>query len=161
MEARNRSSTRYVRSPLGRVTSGLVDRIEFVVASDDLGVGKQECAEPVINGKSLVDILKRAERKPIGYAGLKPEELFSALRRPEQSMDVQVLRCICGDDLCSWARVEVDIRADEIVWRNFRASRAEATAYAGIGPYLFSRSEYQRALAKPTPSAAHLRGKSA
>ena len=126
-----------------------MDRIEFVVAKQELGVGVQECAEPVINGMRLVEILEAAERKPTGYVGMRPEELLSALSRPEPSVDVQVLRCSCGDDLCSWARVEIDTHADGVVWRNLRASRAEAAAYAGLGPYRFSRGDYERALAEP------------
>jgi hypothetical protein len=134
-----------------------VDRIEFVVASDDLGVGVQECAEPVINGKSLVDILTAADPQSLGYAGMPPEKLFSELSRRERSMDVQVLRCTCGDDLCSWTRVEVDTRADAVEWRNLRASHTEAAACAGLGPYQFSRGEYERALAKPTRSETPVR----
>jgi hypothetical protein len=135
-----------------------MDRIEFVIAEQELGVGVvEECAEPVINGESLVDILKRAERAPSGYAGLPPEGLLSALRRPERAADVQVLRCICGDDACSWARVDVENGPDEVVWRNVRASRADASVYASVGPYRFSAKAYERALAEPTHSDAPVR----
>jgi hypothetical protein len=62
--------------------------------------------------------------------------------------DVQVLRCICGDDACSWAHVEVEMSEDVVVWRRVRGSRSEAAAYAALGPYRFSRGEYELALAR-------------
>jgi hypothetical protein len=127
-----------------------MDRIEFVVADVELGVGAVEaCAEPVINGVGLVDILAGAERPPRGYAGFPPKELLGRLSRAGTATDVQVLRCICGDDACSWARVEVNIGPDEVVWQNVRGSQAGADAYNAVGPFRFSREGYERALAEP------------
>jgi hypothetical protein len=126
-----------------------MDRIEFVVAQQELGVGVEVCAEPVINGVRLSDFLNRFEPMPGGYAGLPSQELFRALRRPERTADVQVLRCGCGDDLCAWARVEVETGSDEVVWHNVRASRGEPANYSTVGPFRFSREAYERALAEP------------
>jgi hypothetical protein len=83
-----------------------VDRIEFVVARDALGMGTFECAEPVVNGESLIDIIRRVEEREAlgyaGYAGLVPSRLFAALRHrltaPEAAAcSAQVLGCTCGD----------------------------------------------------------------
>jgi hypothetical protein len=128
-----------------------MDRIEFVVEQHELGIGPEICAEPVINGERLVDILARAEGNPSGYAGLSPRQLRAALE-PAPVADVQVLRCVCGDDLCSWARVSVETRPDEVVWHDIRGSRGEAGSYRGLGPYRFSRAEYERTLPKPAQS---------
>lgn len=130
-----------------------MDEIEFVVAKQDLGNGPQTCADPIINGERLVAILERVEGKPTGYAGLAPEFLFAALDPAAERAQVQVLRCICGDDLRSWARVAVKTRPDRVVWHDFRASRGEPAAYAALGPFQFSHEQYERALAEPTHEA--------
>jgi hypothetical protein len=122
-----------------------MDRIEFVVEQRELGIGSQICAEPVINGEPLVDILARAEGNPSGYAGLSPRQLRAALE-PASVADVRVLRCVCGDDLCSWARVSVEIEPGALVWHDILGSRAKADSYRGLGPYRFLRTGYERAL---------------
>jgi hypothetical protein len=128
-----------------------MDVIEFVVAKQDLGNGPQTCAEPIINGERLVDILERVEGKPTGYAGLAPESLFAALDPAAERAQVQVLRCVCGDDLCSWARVAVKTGPEQVVWHNLRASRGEPASYTALGPFRFSREQYERALAARKP----------
>jgi hypothetical protein len=67
-----------------------LDSIEFVVGEVDLGNGTQDCAEPLINGESLVDILARVEGR-LGYAGLAPEDLSRVLTRVESEGRAQVL----------------------------------------------------------------------
>ncbi len=81
-----------------------MDRIEFVVAHQELGLGVQLCAEPVINGTNLVTVLKRCDGTSVGYAGLPLDQLLRNLSQSEPSFDAQILRCTCGDDGCSWAR---------------------------------------------------------
>jgi hypothetical protein len=138
-----------------------MDRLEIVVAEDELGLGVQDCAEPIINGESLVDILKRAEREPIGYAGLSPHALVRTLRQPEGVATLLVLGCICGCDGCSWVRVRVETGPDEVVWHAVGTSGADASVYAAVGPYRFSRAEYERALAAPRRAEAPVRDRSA
>lgn len=125
-----------------------MDRIEFVVAHEELGLGRQLCAEPVINGTNLVNVLKHCDGTSVGYAGLPPDQLLRNLSQPEPSFDAQILRCTCGDDGCSWARAVVEMRKDDVVWRDFRASGARAPAYSGVGPYRFAREEYDRRLSE-------------
>lgn len=122
-------------------------------------MGMLMCAEPIINGESLVDCLKRAERKPIGYAGLSPQRLSDALVRL-RSEDVQILGCTCGDSKCAWAIVHVKVGSDEVVWDRVRASCAEVDVYAGIGPYRFARDAYEKALAAPRRLNAPIRDRS-
>lgn len=125
-----------------------MDRIEFVVAHQELGLGRQLCAEPVINGTNLVKVLKRCDGTSVGYAGLAPDQLFRNLSQTEPSFDAQILRCTCGDDGSSWARTVVDVRQDDVAWHDFRASGARATSYSGVGPYRFAREEYDRRLSE-------------
>lgn len=138
-----------------------MDRIAFVVAEDSLGGGTTECAEPVINGESLPDILKRLERRPIAYAGLPPDELAAALAPRDAMIDAQVLRCICGDRGCAWARVLVERRPREVHWHSVRTSWTHPAAYAGIGLWRFSARAYDQALADPTRAAAPARDRTA
>jgi hypothetical protein len=77
---------------------------------------------------------------------MEPARLFDSLSRPELSGEVQVLRCICGDYGCSWARVEVKNNHDEAVWQNFRGSGRDADAYAALGPFRFPRELYASAV---------------
>src|SRR5918998_5915279 len=123
-----------------------MDEIEFVVADKELGIGRQTCAEPVINGTNLVDAVTALERKSVGYAGLPPDVLARNLRQPEPSFQAQVLRCICGDDGCSWARVTVNVRDQEVIWREVRASGGGTPKYDQLGPYRFRRDRYEHCL---------------
>lgn len=123
-----------------------MDSLELVVAEEELGVGRGQCEDAVINGERLRDLVLRAEGEDVGYAGMHPPGLSDALRRLEPASDVQVLRCICGDDMCSWAAVHVVVGEDVVVWSDLRASRRPAPVYAGIGPFSFDRAAYDRAI---------------
>jgi hypothetical protein len=143
-----------------------MDRIEFVIAEEELGLGVSECVEPVINGESLTDIFGRVEQRQrlgyAGYAGLAPQMLFAALRlcfdaRAATGRTVGVLRCTCGDTGCSWAKVEVVTSAREVVSQHLKASRISHSApkvYAPLGPFRFDRRRYEDALSRPRPRAA-------
>jgi hypothetical protein len=134
------------------------DELELRVGIVDLGNGPQECAEPAINGESLVDLLARAEAGRVRYAGLAPEDLARVLTDVESGRKAQVLRCTCGDDLCSYAQVTVELGADEVVWHGVHASHREhADAHATLGPWRFSRTAYERALAEPIRVDGRLR----
>jgi hypothetical protein len=144
-----------------------VDRIEFVVAKDELGMGTFECAEPVVNGESLIDIIRRVEeREPLGYAGyaglVAPKlvaALLDCLAAPgAAACSAQVLGCTCGDAGCSWAVVEVVTTDHEVVWQNVQASRFASSpeVYAPVGPFRFRRAEYEESLRRPQHAAAPL-----
>lgn len=123
-----------------------MDRIEFVIAERELGRGVEECAEPVINGASLVELLDPGGPRAVGTPVWSRPGCSTHLSRPELSGEVQVLRCICGDYGCSWARVEVKNNHDEAVWQNFRGSGRDADAYAALGPFRFPRELYASAV---------------
>ena len=123
-----------------------MDRLEFLVEERELGHGgREDCAEPMINGRGLIEILNEAEARDGGYAGLPPQLLLAWLRAWERYSDVKVLRCICGDDHCSYATVRVEMGSDEVVWHGIDTSGSGSPA--GLGPFRFSREAYDRALA--------------
>lgn len=57
-----------------------MDVVEFVIAPDELGMGTWPTLEPLLNGVSLVEVLKWCERRPQSYAGLIPERVLEPLR---------------------------------------------------------------------------------
>jgi hypothetical protein len=127
-----------------------MDEIAFVVAERELGIGPQVCAEPIINGEPLCDMLARVDGTRTGYAGLAPSDLAARLEPVSDREDVHVLGCICGDDLCSWARLSVTVKPERITWHDIRASNGDVHAYAALGSFEFSRRQYEHALASLT-----------
>ena len=124
-----------------------MDEIAFVVAERELGIGPRVCAEPMINGEPLSDMLARVDGTPTGYAGLTPSDLAARLAPVSDREHVHVLGCIRGDDLCSWARLSVTVESERITWRDIQASHREAHAYAALGSFEFPRRQYEHALA--------------
>lgn len=138
------------RSP-SPVAFGVVDRIEFIVTPTDLPWRRGDRVEPVINGKSLVEIISRAEGEDEAtYSGLRPEDLLPVLRERVGSTNRQLLACGCGDYKCSWVCAEVRFVPGEVIWKNFRSSRSRGTELASIGPYRFDGLEFAQTLFDPT-----------
>lgn len=57
--------------------------------------------------------------------------------------------------------VHVEVGPDEVVWRDFLATGADAAVYADMGPYRFAHGDYERALADPVRLDAPVRDRSA
>jgi hypothetical protein len=133
----------------------MMSSIEFVIATDELDDAvSEDCAEPIIDGLSLVDAVKRAERRPIMWAGLRPAELFEQLRGASQfgrqvGERVALLRCACGHRDCSELTAVVKQSGDTMVWESFKAPRFPDETYAQVGPFTFPRADYQAALDHP------------
>lgn len=144
---------------------GCVNEISFVIAPDEFGAGRGEALEPVIDGVSLVDTLKRADGE-IGHGGLT--EIDRALDRLGASSTtgrvatVQVLGCTCGSDGCSGVTVTISATDDTVAWSDIRASTAPAgppgpRTYAEVGPFVFAREQYVAALAAPVRAERPIR----
>src|SRR5436853_2985372 len=101
-----------------------MNQVEFVIAKDWLDDAfSEECVEPLIDRLSLVDIVKRAERRPIVWAGLRPDELLGPLRltlRDSRAVGdrLAVLRCCCGSRSCSEITAKVRGSADSVTWQD-------------------------------------------
>lgn len=140
-----------------------MDTIEFVIAEDQLGDAfLEECIEPVINGLSLVDAVKEAERRPIVWSGLEPSDLLtplsSAVSYSRAVGDrVALLRSCCGHRDCAEVTAEIHATRESVTWQAFRAPGMPAEIYAGLGPYEFARSDLDRALANPRRADAPVR----
>jgi hypothetical protein len=135
----------------------MFDRLEIVIAEIDLPVGAVERAEIVVNGTPLTERVEQVE-KDTRYAPLVPDHLLPRLRdalasglRPTQ---VHALGCSCGVDRCSWVMLIVRSRPEAVRWDGFETSRSGAVP---VGPFVFDRNAYERAIAAPRVSARPLR----
>jgi hypothetical protein len=143
-----------------------VNEIAFVIASHEYGVGPAEGVKPVIDGVSVVDLFGRVDGE-ISYAGLVPPEPFlrrwRGLLAAAQDDRIQLLGCGCGDDLCSWAAAQMEIRQHTVVWSEFwgssRAGEQRPARYDELGPYEFNRGQYAAALDAPVRADAPVREK--
>jgi hypothetical protein len=148
----------------------------FLMDLLELGIRARHWAETVIrvNGTELLELVAEEER-PFAeaeghpdlagaYAGIpasdaflpshhllgRPEPLLSDLVRSGKVSKAALLMCECGESGC-WpfcARVEVD--ADVVRWMEFEQPHRPAWRYEGLGPFVFDRSQYEAALARPS-----------
>jgi hypothetical protein len=138
-----------------------VDRIDFMVATEDLPLAVVDCAEPQLNGTSLVDLIRDVEqRQPLGpnrYAGM-PSSLLPSLAQMLDAADAgdtpqgaQVLGCSCGDFGCGWVRLVIVTTPTTVTWQDVVGSRFAGTpgVYAAVGPFIFDRQQYEHAVATP------------
>lgn len=125
-----------------------------------------------INGVSLVELARvheqqfaDAEGHPNiagGYEGMTPSDLLSGddgLSSIESSRIVQVLQCDgCLEPGCWPLRCRVEMQPDRVIWSDFeqpyRDSGDQRWTYDGFGPFVFSRAEYDAALASIPPRRA-------
>lgn len=144
--------------------NGCMHRIEFVVAPDAFGPGEVlEAVEPVIDGRSLIDVVKRADGV-IAFAGLTPPERYVGVWRSAIERDhvdrMPVLGCGCGWAECSHVAVRCSVGPHLVVWSDFTATLRPSSApapdsYPELGRYEFGRRQYEDALAtlahRPSP----------
>jgi hypothetical protein len=139
-----------------------MNRIAFVIATDDYGVAPAEGVEPIVDGVSLVDLFRRVDGR-IAYAGLTALE--GALRTwapHEQPHAIRLLGCRCGDPDCSYVQSRLVTEGECVVWEDFWASsspgpRPGGRGYPEIGPFRFHRRAYEAALANTERAVAPVR----
>jgi len=145
--------------------TGRVQAIEFVIAEDDFGMGVQSGVEPVVDGVSLVDVVKRVDGE-ISYAGLVPPAEFLAVWRRamdhEDECRVPVLGCVCGLSECSSVTAAMQVTPDAVLWSEFRASPSDgrgraSVGYSEFGSLQFDRAQFKAALGAPVVRDAPLR----
>ena len=134
-----------------------VNEIALVIAPYEFGIGNCPGLEPVIDGLSLVDILKHADGE-ISNAGLTDidEALtrFRAVRPDETPLTVQVLGCLCGVDDCSYVTATISATDEVVTWSDLRTTRRPngppgSATYGEIGTFTFARGQYAAAVAEP------------
>lgn len=111
----------------------------------------------LIDGRDLVEIIRNVEARWAeqdgqpqlagAYSGLWPE-LW--VRLPEQYGDERaaVLGCECGEPGCWPLRVRISISETTVTWDAFSQPCRPAWRYDGVGPFVFSRSDYDAAIAQ-------------
>ena len=134
-----------------------MNEISFVVAPDEFGIGLEAGLEPVVDGVSLVDVLKWTDGE-IEHAGLTGiDRALRALRdvpEPGSPRAVRVLGCLCGVDDCSSVTATVSATDEAIIWADIHA---RGRTYAEIGPFVFAPSRYLAAVARPVQSERPIR----
>jgi hypothetical protein len=143
-------------------------RIRFRIAQEELGLGLVYTVTPFVDGVSLVELARGQEVRPARatkepdlagrYAGLVigPDPAASDWRPWYlgrglswfQDGDTCLLGCVCGDTGCWRLTARVDIGRATVTWHRFRTGHRDWDL-GGLGPFVFARSHYERALAEP------------
>jgi hypothetical protein len=142
-----------------------VNKLVLIIAPNEFGIGPLDGLEPIIDGVSLVDIMKRADGE-VWHAGITAiEPALARLRAApigSETTIAQVLGCGCGDDGCSGVTVTISASDGEIIWSGIRASSTPAgppgpRTYRDVGPFVFAREQYLSAVRQPVRAEQPLR----
>ncbi|WP_198303494.1 hypothetical protein [Cellulomonas sp. PSBB021] len=117
---------------------------------------------PSIDGASLIDMVRAFEQvrgfTPAGgYAGIIPAHfqfgdladyyLGTASRLWPRDGHLWVLGCDCGEVGCWPLEAEITVSDQSVWWCNFSQPHRPAWSYAGFGPFVFDRRQYENAVA--------------
>lgn len=142
-----------------------VDVVEFHMRSAELGVGEVITVTPFVNDVSLVELARVVELSPAtergepdlagAYAGLVVDEQQWRgwyLNDEPQSWfddgDSCLLGCTCGDTGCWPLTAKVTMTAGQVTWAEFRTGHRPWDLHR-LGPFRFSRAQYDAALTHP------------
>jgi hypothetical protein len=134
--------------------------VRFEIDRLDERVGDARQVVPVLDGRSLVEIVDELETRrgyePAGgYAGLVPgffsvgdlKRYYLAKQEPwTGSTPVAVLGCECGELGCWPLHARIVVTDDEVTWRDFQQPHRAQRDYSGLGPFTFDRGDYERAV---------------
>jgi hypothetical protein len=138
-------------------------RVTFdVAATTNAGSDGRIVVTPEVDGESLVTLVAQFEerngfRPSGGYSGLVPRWfnygdlrsyfLGTATRQWPSPDRLWLLSCDCGEAGCWPFEARVIALHDTVTWTDFRQRHRGEWNYAGLGPFTFDRSQYQRAVA--------------
>ena len=114
----------------------------------------------LIDGESLEHLYNSAKGKwksskalctwPV-QDGITPVDLWSSSFDSSSDIDyfceegrIAVLTCSCGELMCGGAVANIEFTHETVTWSNFR--HANYLTPKDIGPFVFTRSQYDRAL---------------
>ena len=84
------------------------------------------------------------------YDGLPPDDWKALPERYDTDDRVAVLACVCGEVGCWPLRVRIEV-ADRVVrWSDFQQPHRPEWSYAGFGPFVFDRLEYDTEIQRIT-----------
>jgi hypothetical protein len=113
----------------------------------------------LIDGRDLVDLVREVEApwaaadgQPQiagGYSGLWPA---AWLELPEQDGTgrAAVLACECGEVGCWPLHVRITVSDSTVTWSEFSQPCRPEWRYDGLGPFVFERAAYERAIQSVT-----------
>jgi hypothetical protein len=119
----------------------------------------------LVNGRDLIDLAREAER-PLAQADGQPELAGSyrglwplvvlppaahLLGQPLKELSEEgrpyLLGCVCGHPGCAPLLARITVTHDTIIWSDFRrGNRPEWGQLDRLGPFMFDRRQYERAL---------------
>jgi hypothetical protein len=133
-----------------------MNRIRFDVEPISGGV---HCVTPVVDDVSLVTLVGAYETargwSPAGsYGGLIPEYLrygpmdahFLGCSHVPNQGRAYLLSCECGEVGCWPLTALIEPREETVRWSHLAQPYRPAWDYAGFGPFLFDRAQYDEAL---------------
>lgn len=140
--------------------------MQFVSARAEYGSGDLDGVEPVIDGTSLVDLVKHADGE-ISYAGRTfvaeaLAELRAVLSGRSDGGRVQLLGCACGIDECSGLLATMSVSDDTVAWSDLRAMGQRRgleprKAYDELEGFVFELEQFETALDHPVRRKAPVR----
>jgi len=136
------------------------NRLTFAVTPDDNWFSPATVT-PLIDGESLVALIAGFEQRrgfsPAGeYSGLIPAyfnfgQLSSYFLGKESRQwpkpdHLWLLGCECGEVGCWPLTARVILLNDTVTWTEFAQDYRPEWNYAGFGPFVFERDQYERAV---------------
>lgn len=116
---------------------------------------------PSVDGTALADMVQAFEQSrgftPAGgYAGVGPTlvafddipdyYLGVARRQWPRRERVWLLGCECGEEGCWPFEAGVTLAGQSVTWSSFSQPHRRARSYAGFGPFVFDRRQYEDAV---------------
>jgi len=119
----------------------------------------------LIDGRDLVDLVRQVEAPWAAadgapqlagrYSGLWPGA-WRELPERDGCGRVAVLACECGEVGCWPLHVRITVSVSTVTWSGFAQPHRPAWRYDGLGPFVFDRAAYERAV-HAVAAASHAR----
>lgn len=105
-----------------------------------------------IDGHDLVELARQVEL-PFADAHHRPlaVDVRGGIRQYLMGSRCQtacLLGCECGEPECRPLVAEIEVARDTVSWSHFRQGSPDDRSYDRLGPFVFARRDYERALAK-------------
>jgi REP element-mobilizing transposase RayT len=113
-----------------------------------------------VDGRDLIELVREvelpfatAEGRPEhagAYHGPPAEHVRRGARQflpARKHLTAQLLGCECGEPDCRPLLAEIELGRETVSWSRFRRGRRADWSHDRLGPFVFSRSAYEKALA--------------
>ncbi len=139
-----------------------MDRITFIHTVEKYEWGEFDCASIVVNGMSLIELLREyempfakaegAEHRAGDYINIVRESLHNMLLNPTPPVvgdpkKIELLTCSCGSPGCWPMLVKIMETENSVIWSDFeQPHRKETWDYTKFGPFEFEKEQYYQAI---------------